>query len=111
MSPFVRMRLLTVAWAAGLVFLGLMAGWSPGFWVGIIAGFFLFYGWLGVGAILAVATVIVFRKRTHASFGAIARNPGLLFICLAIPLGVWFEPELMRLGDGLHFKKSESLSF
>jgi hypothetical protein len=101
--PMIDVRLVTVLWTVILFLLGLLGGWAPGFILDLFPAVILLYIWMGIGVALAIVTGILSDRRKHHPT-AIYRDPGILLICLAIGLGYWFEGDLARYGDRLHYR-------
>ena len=102
-KSMIDVRLVTVLWGVILLLLGLLGGWTPGFILHVVPVPALFYFWMGIGLALAIVSGILLDRRRHHS-PAIYRDPGILFICLAIGLAFWFEGDLARYGDRLHYR-------
>src|SRR5262245_6548278 len=90
-------------WTIVLVLLSLLGGWTPGFVLGTIPAEFLLYGWLVIGAGLAVVAAKVRLKKEHTWVSAV-RHPGIILIVVAGVIAFWKQTDLNAIGDGLHYQ-------
>jgi hypothetical protein len=62
------------------------------------------YFWMGMGVALAIVSGVLSDRKKRRSAFAIYRDPGILFIFVAIGLVFWLEPDLAHYGDRLHYR-------
>jgi hypothetical protein len=113
--------LISLAWAVVMVGLGLLGGWTPG--VGLILGSVIplpgfiyravrndipFYLWLSLGPVVGLAIGMWMKKKEDRPLKTILLDPAILFIVVALPIGLFSGSRLISQGDRLHYRMHRS---